>query len=151
MEELHVKKKKSPAYSLVELVWSSVAASLAFDAMTRALTLAVESGMQFDMWDIKRIAAGMHGDAWLDGESIYAKAVSVRNVSACLALETFLKREAWVLRGHRLAVGSTSPWGTITSMGPMSFYACTYWPTGKLKTRRKVSRSLLTAAAAEAA
>lgn len=145
--------KRSPALSLMDIVWQTISGSPSpcYAAMRGALLLAIEAGVMFEMRDIKYIAATMHGDAWLDGECMYRSAVDARNVSACLSLETYLKREAWVLRGQRLAVGSLSPWGVVTSMGPLTFYACGYWPNGKLKTRRKVTRGILRMANTDAA
>lgn len=112
-------KKPSPAYTLLQHVWTHSAYPSHRQknaSMSRALSLATESMMKFEPGDIRAIYAEFRAGYWMgEVEGRYAAAVECGNTSAAEAWETHFKRPAWLwpektAKAERLHVGSKITW-----------------------------------------
>jgi hypothetical protein len=110
------KSTPSPAYVLVHHVWTHAQQATGPSwvrlnaAMARAVLLAVEAGLCFNVDDFTTMLSTMRGHYWFPGESVYARAVECANLSACKAFEAHAERPPFIFSGSRLAVGSTLDW-----------------------------------------
>ncbi|RTL06417.1 hypothetical protein EKK58_05550 [Candidatus Dependentiae bacterium] len=107
-------------------------------AMYRAVTLAIEAGLFFDIDDFDLIYKEFRGGYWFgeqNGEGWYGTAIEYSNESACLALEKMFGRKPIVFDGRRIAVGTQIWWperevpgGAVTSFkdDKESVIVCTY-------------------------
>ncbi len=126
-------------------------------SMQNAMNLAITSGFKFAPSDLDCLEKFNPG-RWFDGEGHYRSAVSSRNVSACIAIENYCGRVAFIVdyvngagyrrvdnvsRG-RVCVGSEFHWAgeqvTVTSIGTDSFIACSYWGKTVSTERAKIKR-----------
>jgi hypothetical protein len=150
--------EKSPVVQLMILVWNNVnhVTSHSWErlnqAMLQALFLAIGSGWAFEVDDFKEIYESFRGGRWLGHQGLegpYAKAISVANRSAAMAIEAYLERPpfmmnnvdqpgggiymhgGWTRKRDRLAVGSQFDWEgyrvRVTSFsGKDELIACYY-------------------------
>ncbi len=132
-----MKKKVSPAYQLLEHVWthSLKATSHSWErlnhSMRGAMQLAIDAGLQFEPGDFGKIRKEFRGGYWFnddDGESFYTLAVATGNLSAAQAFEAWQQRPPFIAddvdpgyiqtyahltatrKSGRLVVGFRFPW-----------------------------------------
>lgn len=161
-----VKKKMSPAMTLVGHVWAangigSLSYSRLNAVMADAVKLAIDSEMAFDPDDFRYIYDEFRGSYWFGeskGEHFYTAACLVGNVSACQSFEEFAGRPPLIYKSKRLHIGSMFRWENrtvkVTSYGndARGWYVgvCSYKPQGaghgyKVDKRMKVSLAELKA------
>lgn len=144
-------EENSPALTLMLHVWRHRYNSVPFSwerGMQDALRLAITAGLTFEPSDFGVIMDKCRAYRWLDGEVMYAVAVSARNYSAAKAMEFCYDRPPFIaddvegrLHGHgsmfrrkreRLAVGFTFSYHGyrpgVTSFRNDKVIACTYRP-----------------------
>jgi hypothetical protein len=140
-----MKKRPSPAFELVKLVWDCKCVEVAHSwrvinsSMQRALKLAIEAGLAFKDGDFETIFNTMRGEYWFPlfassrGEGFYVTACESGNGSACRSFEAWKQRPPFILAGKRLHHGSTLAWGdarycVVTSFSEdgQSLTACSY-------------------------
>lgn len=107
-------------------------------AMYKAVTLAIEAGLFFDVDDFGRIYKEFRGGYWFHeqpGEGWYGTAIEYGNESACLAIEQMHHRKPIIFDGRRIAVGTQIWWpergvpgGAVTSFkdDKGAVIVCTY-------------------------
>lgn len=149
---------KSAPIQLLDLVWNNTNESTSHSwerlnhAMRAALTLAVSSGMKFDIGDFNYILDSYRTHRWIGDshEWVYSLAIGVSNTSATKSYETAVSREPFIADGvefrcdhgvhgdylsrerERLSVGATFRWKghkvTVTSFSADQSYliACSY-------------------------
>lgn len=140
------KQTKSPAYQLIEFVWSNTAHDpweRLNHCMADAVELAIGAGMRFANGDFASIFREFRGAYWFGsprGERFYSLACLVDNVSACQSFEAFMRRRPIIVdnvhcdcdwggymhantvrrKRGRIAAGFSFPWNgetvTVTSM-----------------------------------
>lgn len=141
--------KMSPAYRLIHQVWHHSKARSWLrtnSSMSTAIGLAVDAVMDFARDDMRNIGARMSGAYWLHLEPLYSRAVEAGNLSACKSIEHALDRRPWVIGSRRIAVGTETPWGIVTSITDAHFTACTYAHgrrDGKPLKRNRVTREMV--------
>lgn len=101
----------SPGLLMVSHVWQHVLESCGHSwqkmngSLRGALELAICGGFRFDLEDFQFMGQHYRTGYWLDLERSYADACRTGNNSACLAIESYLKRPPFIVLGHRLYVG----------------------------------------------
>lgn len=104
-------KGLSPALVLVAHTWGHIQEACGHSwqrlnwAMAESVQLAIKAGLRFDVGDFQHIAENYRPGYWLDIEQAYALACKRENMSACLAIEAYLKRPPFIVHGHRLYIG----------------------------------------------
>lgn len=118
----------SPAIQFLAVLWDEIPGGSwrrINTSMHRALHLAIEAGLEFELGDFEIMAARFRLGYWIGDrgdDRAYAIAAAHRNLSACRCLEDHLGMRPWILYGQRLGVGFGLQWegephGHITSMG----------------------------------
>lgn len=159
-------QKDSPALTLLRHVWKNIdyrSHALANDAMQRALSLAIESGMEFGVDDFAAIKAEFRPQYWLNMESAYSRACAAdrahgENTSAYKAIEKHLGRKPFLVvpNAHaaskiRLCEGRRFDWHidlkqrirvTVTSFADdqSAVIACSYKVPNDGSYERKIDR-----------
>lgn len=159
----------SAPLALLQILWDSHRSG-SWAAINRSmrsgLSLCISSGMKFELTDIETLGKRFRWHYWSSGgESFYSLACGLGhhneppNISAARSLEHHFGRPAYILNGHRLALGSRLQWEgedvTVTSFtrGTHSaFIACSYHysdrgedVTWKIKHRYTITRKELKA------
>ncbi len=150
------RKKTSPAYDLLSLVWEHALTETGHSwerlnrSMHGAMNLAIDSGFTFDHDTFARAMAEFRGGYWFYGEGYYSLAVQIDNLSAAQAFESYKDRQPFIAdevstsvncsyahlvatrKRGRLAIGCTFPWKgyqvKVTSFSDDGTYltACAY-------------------------
>lgn len=148
--------EKTPARRFMQVLWDGCFEKSQHSwlkmnhCLHKALATAIEAGMKFAEGDVAGINNTMRGSYWLHAEQLYTLAVEKGNTSACISIEHYFGRRAWIWKGQRLRVGSETPWGKVTSIGAEMFIACTYkTKVGGIERRNRVTEADFDAAASE--
>ena len=173
-ENIEMPKINSPAYELLSDVWyhSNNASIFSWERLNRsmrtAIELAIDCGMTFYNDDFTKISNDLRMRYWAHGEDVYTQAVKSNNISACKAIEIWLKRKPFIAKfpislgttgigrtacrkEGRIAVGTQFEWKgkqvTTTSFSKDgdSFLACSYKVTTqpyerKIEKRYRITR-----------
>lgn len=158
------RKEPSVALELLELVWRNCASGLPHSwrllnsSMQRALRLAIDAGLSFDLDDFREMTKRFRTGHWFgdtNGERFYAMAVDVGNLAAAKSFEVWKSRPPLIAdevhhprgssrRRDRVAVGSSFVYRgervAVTSFVDGAVIACTYKSTDPYA--KKVARRL---------
>lgn len=171
------KEKDSPAFRLMSLIYTHQGHHMPQSnerwdqSMNQALSLAIESGLRFDLTDFAEIAEicyrfGSEGDYALACRSYRCSTgrKGTPNLSAARSFEHYKKRKPFILQMHphrptreRVAVGSSFWWKgeqlTCTSFADDggSIIACSYkepeteYARAKVKARVRITHAMIQA------
>ena len=164
----------SPAWQLLAHVWKYNAKHswrYIDRSMSRALSLAIQSGCEFDVGDFAKLGEGFTFGRWWWGANIivgehceyfYGLAVAAGNLSAAKAIEAHKGRDPFIAdevrtdggsrQRERLALGFSFPWQgeevKVTSFSDDGTYltACSYRPHEDRYSNKVLHRYTITAA-----
>lgn len=160
-------KNNSPALTIVKTIWDEMSRkswTKLNKSLRDAVSLAIESGIEWSQGDFEYIFENMNGWRWFYsdggyyGEWMYSKACAYSNSSAYKSFEAWRGRKPFVLDGERLCVGRKFLWRgeelkvTGFTKNQEQVVACSYkdaqitygdhvYDTQKLKKAHKINHS----------
>lgn len=127
----------SPALKLLGLVWRETKFRSWIrlnHTMQDALSLAITSGMRFEVGDFERMLGRFSGSHWFGSNAegwIYGAAVRHGNTSACKAWEHLVGRKPFIYEGKRLHEGARIDPSDLDGAGGHPAFVTSFASDGK--------------------